>query len=66
MHTMKRRLGFALLVAVLTAGCYKTECEISCADGFSTTEDDECSAAEITSLAMQHGGSCRAEEKKHL
>ena len=66
MHTMKRRLVFGLLVAVLTAGCYKTECDISCADGFSTTEHDDCSEAEITDLARQHGGSCRAEEKRHL
>jgi hypothetical protein len=66
MHTMKGRLIFGLLVAGLTAGCYKTECDISCADGFTTTEHDECSAQEITDLARQHGGSCRGEEKKHL
>ena len=66
MHTMKRQWVFGLLVAVLTAGCYKTECDISCADGFSTTEHDECSQAVINDLAQQHGGSCRGEEKRHL
>jgi hypothetical protein len=66
MDTMKRQLIFGLLGLVLTAGCYKTEFEISCADGFTTTEHDECSAGEITDLARQHGGSCRGEEKRHL
>lgn len=66
MHTMKMRLVFGLLLAVLTSGCYKTECDISCADGFSTTEHDDCNEAEITDLARQHGGSCRGEEKRHL
>lgn len=63
---MKALLPFGLLIAVLTTGCYKTECEISCADGFRTTEDDECSDAVTAQLAQQHGGSCRGEEKKHL
>ena len=60
------RLAFALLALVLTAGCYKTECEVSCADGFNETQDDKCSDVITPELAAAHGGSCTGHEKKHL
>ena len=51
---------------MLTAGCYKTECEVSCADGFNETRDDDCSDVITPELAAAHGGSCTGHEKKHL
>jgi hypothetical protein len=55
-----------VLVLVLTAGCYKTECEVSCADGFNETQDDKCGDVITPGLAAAHGGSCTGHEKKHL
>jgi len=66
MATLRRRLTFGVLVLVLTAGCYKTECEVSCADGFSETQDDDCSDVITPELAAAHGGSCSGHEKKKL
>jgi hypothetical protein len=56
---------FGLLDALLTVGCWpypQTECEITCVDGFKTTEDDDCDNDVTAALAQQHGGSCRSEE----
>ena len=55
-----------LLALALTAGCYKTECEVECADGFNETQDDKCSDVVTPELAAAHGGSCTGHEKKHL
>jgi len=61
-----RILGRRLVFGALTAGCYKTECEVSCADGFNETQDDKCSDVVTPELAAAHGGSCTGHEKKHL
>jgi hypothetical protein len=66
MATLRRRLMFGVLALVLTAGCYKTECEVSCADGFNETQDDKCSDVITPQLAAAHGGSCSGHEKKKL
>jgi hypothetical protein len=67
MHTINKQLVFGLLALVLTAGCgVKTECEITCADGFKTTENDECEDEVTVTLAQQHGGSCVGEEHDQL
>jgi hypothetical protein len=66
MGTLRQRLTFGLLALVLTAGCYKTECEVSCADGFNETVDDKCGDVITPGLAAAHGGSCTGHEKKHL
>ncbi len=66
MHAINKQLVFGLLL-VLTAGCgVKTECEITCADGFKTTETDECEDEVTVALAKQHGGSCVGEEHNQL
>ena len=62
MRTVSKQLAFGLLALVLTAGCYRTECEITCADGFTITTADECSDSPLSDLAKDHGGSCRGEE----
>jgi hypothetical protein len=46
-------------------GCYKTECEVECADGFSETVDDKCGDVITAELAAAHGGSGTGHEKKH-
>jgi hypothetical protein len=51
---------------VCTAGCYKTECEVNCADGFNETVDDKCGDVITAELTAAHGGSCTGHEKKHL
>jgi hypothetical protein len=66
MGTVRGRLVFGLLALVMTTGCYKTECEVSCADGFNETQDDDCSDVITPQLAAAHGGSCTGHEKKHL
>ena len=66
MATVRRRLMFGVLALVLMAGCYKTECEVSCADGFNETQDDKCSDVITPQLAAAHGGSCSGHEKKKL
>ncbi len=66
MGTLLRRLTLGLFVLVLTTGCYKTECEVSCADGFNETQNDKCSDVITPALAAAHGGSCTGHEKKHL
>ena len=61
------RLAFGLLVLVSMAGCWiKTECEITCVDGFKLTIDDDCEDRVTFALAKQPGGSCLAEEHDHL
>ena len=64
MHTIGKKSVFVLLALALTTGCsHKSkECEISCADGFRTTQDGSCDSSMLTSLAAVHGGSCRGEE----
>jgi len=64
--TLGRRLAFGLLTLVLAAGCYKTECEVQCADGFKETRDDKCSDVITPGLAAARGGNCTGHEKKHL
>jgi hypothetical protein len=66
MGTLRQRLTVGLLALVLTAGCYKTECEVNCADGFNETADDNCGDVITPELAAAHGGSCTGKEKKHL
>jgi hypothetical protein len=61
------RLAVGLLVLVLTAGCSDpggTDCEITCSDGFKTTEDGSCIAqiSNIIGLSRVHG-SCNGDEK---
>ena len=62
----RQRLAFGVLALVLTAGCYKTECEVSCADGFNETRDDDRGDVITPQLAAAHDGSCTGHEKKHL
>jgi hypothetical protein len=50
-------------VLLLTAGCFRVECEIKCVDGFKITTADECEDSVTLSLAVDHGGSCSAEEQ---
>ena len=38
------------------------ECQITCADGFKTTQDGECDGSMLTSLAAVHGGQCTGEQ----
>jgi hypothetical protein len=47
------------------AGCANDdkECDISCADGFTTNQDGSCDAGTLTALAQQHGGQCTGTEK---
>jgi hypothetical protein len=67
MRTIGTRLAVGLLALALTAGCgVETECEITCADGFKITVDDECEDANVFVLAQNHGGSCVAEEHNEL
>lgn len=57
-----KELAAGLVALVLTAGCYRTECEITCADGFEITTADECEDAVLVNLALDHGGSCSGHE----
>jgi hypothetical protein len=67
MRTVAMRLVFGLLVLASMAGCgVETECEITCIDGFKTTIDDDCDDSVTFALALQHGGSCVAEEHDHV
>ena len=66
MRTISKQLAFGLLTLVLMAGCHRTECEITCADGFKITTADECEDSPLIDLAKDHGGSCRGEEHDHL
>jgi hypothetical protein len=66
MGILGRRLAFGLFALLLTAGCYKTECDVSCADGFNETRDDKCSDVITPELAAAHGGSCTGHEKNKL
>ena len=66
MGTLPRRLTIGLLALVLMTGCYKTECEVTCADGFNETVDDKCGDVITPQLAAAHVGSCSGHEKKHL
>jgi len=59
-------LGLLALILVLMAGCYRTECEITCTDGFKITTADECDDSPIGDLAKDHGGICTGEEHDHL
>jgi len=68
MRTTKKWLAFGLLVLGLTTGCSKAEdpeCEITCTDGFKTTQDGTCADATvaIAVLANRHGGSCTGKDQ---
>jgi hypothetical protein len=64
MPTAYKLLVFELAVLLLTAGCYREECEIKCIDGFKITTADECEDSVTFSLAVDHGGTCSAEEHR--
>ena len=53
-------LAVRLLVLLLTGGCSdnKDECEITCADGFKTTQEGACSRDDVTTYNHVHGN-CR-------
>jgi hypothetical protein len=55
-------MAVGLPVLLLTAGCYRRECEITCIDGFKITTADECDDSVTLSLAVDHGGTCSSEE----
>lgn len=65
MRTIEKRLVVGLLALVLTAGCYRMECEITCADGFKITTADECEDWVMINLASDHGGSCSGDEQTY-
>jgi hypothetical protein len=62
------RLTVGLLVLLLTGGCSDdpggTDCEITCSDGFRTTQDGSCAfqISNIIALSRVHG-SCNGDEK---
>jgi hypothetical protein len=65
MCKIDKRLAIGLVVLALTAvGCSKDdkECEISCADGFTTKQDGSCDTNTLSALAAQHGGKCTGTE----
>jgi hypothetical protein len=64
MRKIDKQLALGLLVLVLAAGCVSDdkECEITCVDGFKTTQDGSCSGVNLVAFAQQHGGQCTAEE----
>ena len=64
MPTAYRLLVVGLPVLLLTAGCFRKECEIKCIDGFNITTADECEDSVTLSLAVDHGGTCSAEEHR--
>jgi hypothetical protein len=63
MSAAYKLLAFGLPVLLLTAGCFRKECEIKCVDGFKITTADECDESVTLSLATDHGGSCSSEEQ---
>ena len=63
MPTAYKLLVFGLPVLLLTAGCYRKECEITCIDGFKITTADECDDSTTLSIAVDHG-TCTAEEHR--
>ena len=64
MPTAYKLLAVGLPVLLLAAGCFRKECEIKCVDGFKITTADECDDTVTLSLAVDHGGSCSAEEQR--
>jgi hypothetical protein len=64
MPTAHKLLIFGLPLLLLTAGCYRKECEIRCIDGFKITTADECEDSVTFSIAVDHGGTCTAEEHR--
>jgi hypothetical protein len=64
MRSIEKGFALGLLALVLMTGCYRVECEITCADGFKITTADECEDWVMIDLASDHGGSCSGDEEK--
>jgi hypothetical protein len=65
MLTIGKESTLVLLALVLTTACGQGAgwvCLISCADGFTTTQEGKCDSSTLTSLGAVHGGSCKGTD----